>query len=122
MPINVFQTARGEGKLHTMVTQWDNAGGTPDIDTTAEFYYPPSSRNYIGDPQLAQMTDEAARELDPKKREADYAKLFDKVTDERYMMPLVEFPAIMVLSKDIVVDSNHLKPEGFVFNRLSWSK
>ena len=122
MPINVFQTARGEGKLQTMVTQWDNAGGTPDIDTTAEFYYPPSSRNYIGDPALAQMTDAAARELDPKKREALYAQLFDKVTDERYMMPLVEFPAIMVLSKDIVVDSNHLKPEGFMLNRLSWTK
>ncbi|HLI22678.1 MAG TPA: ABC transporter substrate-binding protein [Stellaceae bacterium] len=121
MPINAFQTARGEGKLQTMVTQWDNGGGVPDIDTTAEFYFPPSTRNYIGDPLLAQMTDDAAKELDPQKREALYAKLFDRVTEEDYMMPLVEFPAIMVLAKDIVVDSNHLKPEGFVFDRLSWT-
>jgi peptide/nickel transport system substrate-binding protein len=120
MPINVFQTARGEGKLQTMVTQWDNGGGVPDIDTTAQFYFPPSSRNYIGDPELGQLTDAAARELDPKKREALYAQLFDKVTAERYMMPLIEFPAIMVLAKDLVVDGDHLKPEGFMLNRLSW--
>ncbi len=122
MPINVFQTMRGEGKMQTMVTQWDNGGGVPDIDTTAQFYYSPSSRNYINDPELTQLTDQASRELDPKKREALYAKLFDKVTDERFMMPLVEFPAIMVLSKDLVVDGNHMKPEGFVFARLSWTK
>jgi len=122
MPINVFQTARGEGKLQTMVTQWDNAGGSPDIDTTAEFYFPPSSRNYIGDAELAAWTREAARELDPQKRSALYAKIFDKATEERYIMPLVEFPAIMVLAKDLVVDSNHMKPEGFLVNRLSWGK
>lgn len=122
MPINAFQTARGQGKLQTMVTQWDNGGGVPDIDTTAEFYFPPSTRNYIGDPEMATLTDAAARELDPKKREALYAQLFDRATAQRYMMPLVEFPAIMVLSKDLAVDSNHLKPEGFLFNRLSWTK
>ena len=62
------------------------------------------------------------RELDPKKREAIYTKLFDKVTDERYAMPILDFPAIMVVSKDIEVDSNHMKPEGFLINRLSWRK
>jgi len=122
MPINVFQTARGEGKLQTMATQWDNAGGAPDIDTTAQFYFPPSSRNYIGDPELAAWTADAARELDPKKREALYAKIFDKANEERYIMPLVEFPAIMVMSKELAVDPNHMKPEGFLMNRLSWVK
>lgn len=122
MPINVFQTMRGQGKAQTMVTQWDNGGGVPDIDTTAQFYFPPSTRNYIDDPQLAQWTDDAAKELDPKKRDAIYAQIFDRVNEERYAMPLVEFPAIMVLSKDLVVDSNHLKPEGFMLNRLSWTK
>ena len=44
----------------------------------------------------------------------------DKVTRERYGMPLVELPAINVHNKDLVIDSNHTKPEGFMFNRLSW--
>ena len=118
--INVFQTARGEGKINLQVTQWDNGGGAPDVDTTAQFFYAPSTRNYINDPELTQLTTDGGRELDPQKREAIYKKLFDKVTDERYAMPVLEFPAVMVLSKDLVVDSNHMKPEGFLVNRLSW--
>jgi ABC-type transport system substrate-binding protein len=104
------------------VTQWDNGGGAPDIDNTAEFYFPPSTRNYINDPELAQWTADAARELDPDKRNALYAKIFNKVNDERYAMPLVEFPAILVTNKDLAIDSNHMKPEGFLLNRVSWGK
>ena len=84
------------------------------------FFYSPSTRNYTGDPELTQLTTDGGRELDPQKREAIYKKLFDKVTDERYAMPVLEFPAVMVLNKDLVVDSNHMKPEGFLVNRLSW--
>jgi peptide/nickel transport system substrate-binding protein len=119
---NVFQTARGDGKAQTQVTVWDNGGGAPDVDTTTQFLFAPSSRNYIGDPKLAQWTAEAAHELDMGKREAIYTKIFDRVTDERYAMPLVELPAILVARKDIAFDQNHLKLEGFLFNRLSWVK
>jgi len=118
---NVFQTTRGEGKAQTQVTVWDNGGGAPDVDTTTQFLFAPSSRNYIGDQQLAQWTDEAAHELDQAKRKAIYTKLFDRVTNERYAMPLVELPAVLVARKDIVFDQNHLKLEGFLFNRLSWA-
>ncbi len=120
--VNVFQTARGDGKAQTQVTLWDNGGGAPDIDTTAQFFYAPSSRNYTGDKQLSQWTDDAAHELDPQKREAIYKKIFDRVNEERYGMPLLELPAVLVVSKDIAVDSNHMKPEGFLINRLSWGK
>jgi peptide/nickel transport system substrate-binding protein len=118
---NVFQTARGEGKAQTQVTVWDNGGGAPDVDTTTQFLFAPSSRNYIGDQQLAQWTDQAAHELDMAKREAIYKKIFDRVTDERYAMPLVELPAILVARKNLAFDENHMKLEGFLFNRLSWA-
>ncbi|HWE73991.1 MAG TPA: ABC transporter substrate-binding protein [Stellaceae bacterium] len=118
--INVLQTARGEGKTQILMTQWDNGGGAPDVDTTAQFFYSPSSRNYVGDAELAQLTADAGRELDAQKRDAVYKTLFDKVTNEAYAMPVLEFPAVLVLDKNIVVDSNHMKPEGFLINRLSW--
>jgi peptide/nickel transport system substrate-binding protein len=120
--VNVFQTLRGEGKAQTLVTLWDNGGGAPDIDSTAEFFYLPGSRNYTNDAELTQLTEEGERETDLAKREAIYRKLFDRVTEERYGMPLVELPSVLVVSKDLVVDTNHTKPEGFLFNRLSWAK
>ncbi len=120
--VNVFQKARGDGKAQTQVTLWDNGGGAPDVDNTTSFFYLPSSRNYTGDAELAKWTEEGASELDPQKRAAIYKKIFDRVTEERYAMPLVELPAILVQTKDLVVDTNHTKPEGFLFNRLSWTK
>jgi len=120
--VNVFQKARGDGKAQTQVTLWDNGSGAPDVDTTTAFFFLPSSRNYTGDDVLAQLTDAGAREMDLAKRVAIYTKLFDRVTQERYAMPLVELPAVLVQSKDLVIDTNHMKPEGFLFNRLSWTK
>jgi peptide/nickel transport system substrate-binding protein len=120
--VNVFQKLRGEGKAQTQVTLWDNGGGAPDIDTTATFFYLPSPRNYTGDAELAALTQAGERETDPEKRAAIYRKLFDRVTEERYAMPLVELPAVMVQSKDLEIDTNHTKPEGFLFNRIAWAR
>jgi len=120
--VNVFQKLRGDGKAQTMVTLWDNGGGAPDIDTTAEFFYLPGSRNYTNDPELTQLTEAGGRETDLAKREAIYKKLFDRVTEERYGMPLGELPSVLVATKDLLIDTNHTKPEGFLFNRLSWAK
>jgi peptide/nickel transport system substrate-binding protein len=120
--VNVFQKLRAEGKSQTMVTLWDNGGGAPDVDSTSTFFYLKSSRNYTGDDELTQLTEEGAREPDTQKRIAIYTKLFDRVTDEAYAMPLIELPAVLVQSKDLVIDTNHTKPEGFLFNRLAWTK
>jgi peptide/nickel transport system substrate-binding protein len=118
--VNVFQKKRGEGKGQIVVTLWDNGGGQPDVDNTAQFLFADSSRNYAGDPELIKWTEEGQQTLDLKKREDIYRKLFDKVIREHYAMPLVELPAILVHNKDLVIDHNHTKPEGFMFNRLSW--
>ncbi len=120
--VNVFQKARGDGKAQTQVTLWDNGGGAPDVDNTATFFYLPGSRNYTDDAELTQWTAAGSRETDPEKRLAIYRKLFDRVTEERYGMPLVELPAVLIQSKNLVIDTNHTKPEGFLFNRLSWTK
>lgn len=120
--VNVFQKQRGDGKAQTQVTLWDNGGGAPDVDTTTTFFYLPGSRNYSDDSELTRWTAEGSRETDPEKRMAIYRKLFDKVTEQRYAMPLVELPAVLVQSKDLVINTNHTKPEGFLFNRLSWTK
>ena len=53
---------------------------------------------------------------------AIYKKIFDRVNEERYGMPLLELPAMLVAAKDLAVDNNHMKPEGFLINRLSWGK
>lgn len=116
-----FVKKRAAGELPAYMVLWDNGGGTPDVDSTAGFFYEPGSRNYNGDAELAKIDDEAQRELDPKKREAMYDRMFSKVNDERYSMPVMPLAAVLAHSKDLKIPtSGTKKPEGFMFNLLEW--
>lgn len=121
MTTGAFIRMRSEGKAQIMVSQFDNGGGNPDVSSTAIFFYDGSSRDYSGDKQMQDLAVAGMQEFDPEKRQSIYAKLFDRANEQAYALPLVEFPAIVVKSKDIVVDSNTLKPEGFMLNTLGWS-
>jgi peptide/nickel transport system substrate-binding protein len=118
--VNVFVQKRADGKIQTQVSLWDNGVAQPDIESTMSFFYLPSSRDAIGDPVLAKAVDEGRAELDPKKREAVYRAAFDRVTEERYMMPLVPLPAIVAHNKDLKLLDGHKSPEGVELNFVSW--
>ena len=100
---------------------WDNGGGVPDVDSTAGFFYEPGDRNYNADAELAKIYEEGQRELDPVKREALYRRMFDKVNDERYSMPVIPLSAVLAHSKDVKIPvAGTKKPEGFMPNLLEW--
>ncbi len=116
-----FVKKRAAGELPAYMVLWDNGGGVPDVDSTAGFFYEPGDRNYNQDAELAKIYDEGQRELDPVKREAMYRRMFDKVNDERYSMPIIPLAAVLAHSKDLVIPtSGTKKPEGFMFNLLMW--
>jgi len=112
---------RARGQVQAFISLWDNGGAAPDIDSTAGFFFLPGSRNYNGDKGLAKLVLAGKAELDPKKREGIYKKLFDTATRERYAMPVVPLPAVVAHRKDVVVPKGGTKkPEGFMFNIVSW--
>jgi peptide/nickel transport system substrate-binding protein len=118
--IGVFVQKRADGKIQMQVSLWDNGVAQPDIESTMSFFYLPSSRDSIGDPLLAQAVEDGRKELDPKKREAIYRAAFDRVTTERYMMPLVPLPATVAHHKDLRLLPGHKSPEGIELNYLAW--
>ena len=109
-----------DGKIQTQVTLWDNGGTQPDVESTMSFFFLSSSRDMIGDPALAKAVDEGRAELDPTKREAIYRATFDRVTAERYMMPLVPLPAVVAHDKDLQLIPGYKAAEGVRLNYLSW--
>ena len=110
--IGVFVQKRADGKIQTQVSLWDNGVAQPDIESTMSFFFAPSSRDAIGDPMLAKAVDDGRAELDPKKREAIYRAAFDRVTAERYMMPLVPTPAVVAHDKSVQAASRTQEPRG----------
>ena len=74
---------------------WDNGGGAPDVESTAAFFFLPGSRNYNGDKELSDFVRKARVEFDTAKREEIYKRLFDKVTAERYAMPVMPLGSVI---------------------------
>lgn len=121
LSIGGFVKKRAQGKVQAFVSLWDNAGGLPDVDSTAGFFYLPGSRNYNHNKMLSKLVLDARYEIDPKKRETLYKKLFDTATKERYSMPVVPIAAIVAHSKELIVPmGGPKKSEGFMFNLLKW--
>ena len=120
---NVFTKLRGDGKAVMQVTIWDNSGGQPDIDATARYFFGDTAQNYVRDTELMDLVDKGRVEFDPVKREAIYNRIFGKANQERYISPVVQFPSLIVHSKDLVFeDANILYTQGFALNRMSWTK
>ena len=121
LTVPAFVKKRAGGELPAYMVLWDNGGGVPDVDSTAGFFYEPGDRNYNGDAELAKIYEEGQRELDPAKREALYRRMFDKVNDERYSMPIIPLAAVLAHGKDVKIPvSGTKKPEGFMPNLLEW--
>ena len=120
---NVFTKLRGDGKAVMQVTIWDNSGGQPDIDATARYFFDDTAQNYARDNELMELVNKARVELDQGKREQMYNRIFGKANEERYMSPIVQFPSLIIHSKDLVFeDANILYTQGFALNRVSWAK
>jgi len=118
--IGVYAQKRADGKMAVTVTQWDNGGAQPDVETTMGFFFIDSSRDYIGDKKLYDAVAAGRSEIDSTKREAIYREALDHVTREAYMMPLIGLPATIAHSKDVKLLEGHKSPQGIELNFLQW--
>ena len=122
MPFGVYNKVRDDGQVQAFVSFWDNGGGQPDVNGTARFFFDPGSRNYSQDDKLIELADAGSHENDVEKRKAIYRQLFDRATEEAYIVPLIPMPALVVHDKDVVLQGGHMSPKGFLPNYMSWAK
>ena len=121
LTINAFVGKRQGGELQAFLVLWDNGGGTPDVESTAGFFYEPGDRNYNGDKELSELLEKAQSELDPAKREELYRRMFNRANEESYSMPISPLASVIAHSKDLKIPvGGTKKPEGFMFNMLEW--
>jgi peptide/nickel transport system substrate-binding protein len=117
-----YTKQRQEGQFQGLISYYDNAGSQPDVESTVDFFYLPSERDYFQDKTLHELAAEAHGVTDVEKRADIYAKIFDAAVQKMYVMPLLQVPSIVVYNKDIVLEGGHKSPEGYWFNYISWAK
>jgi ABC-type transport system substrate-binding protein len=114
-----YRARQVAGKLQILVGNWD-AGGTPDVATTASFFWGGAPMDYARDKTLIKLGHEAQLERDAKKRDDLYRQMFDRNNDMAYLLPLTTFPAVFVHNKDVKVETDTIGALAVDYDRLQW--
>jgi peptide/nickel transport system substrate-binding protein len=116
--ISAYREAETGGKLQISVGHFWGAGAAP-VSPLTKFFAAPS-RDYWRDATIQQLMREANVEMDQAKRTALYGRLFERINEQAYIMPLTTFPGIFAHGKDVVIGTGALNSASVDLNRITW--
>ncbi len=107
------------GKIQTLVHQF-SSGGVPDVDALVTFYFGSKARNYYGDKDIPGWMKTAGAGFDIAARAALYRKIFDRINEQAYIIPIASLPSVFVHDKDLEIDKGIINPFGAEMGRIRW--
>ncbi len=113
-----YRSKQVAGKLQALAGQWTSLG-LPDLAPTMDFYFS-GQRDYWNDADIKALAAEAAESLDLKVRETAYRKIFDRINERSYILPLSTMPGVFIHTKDIQIAPDSINVYGAVFQELRW--
>lgn len=114
-----YRKRQRSGKIQALVHQF-SSGGVPDVDALVSFYFGSKARDYYGDTKIGAWRKEAGSVFDLKSREATYTKIFNRINEQAYIIPIAALPSVFVHAKDLEVDKGIINPFGAQINRIRW--
>ena len=107
------------GKIQALVHQF-SSGGVPDSDALVSFYFGSKARNYYGDGHIAAWMKAAGATFDTAAREEIYRKIFNRINEQAYIVPLAGLPSVFVHDKNLEIDEGIINPFGAQMGRVRW--
>jgi len=114
-----FRARQVAGKIEILVGQWD-AAGRPHVAGTFAYLWGGGPGDYARDETLIKLGKEASSERDQAKSDAIYRKMFDRINDKAYLLPLTTFPAVFVHNKDVWMPKDVTGALATDFFRMKW--
>ena len=114
-----YRKLQRTGKIQTLVHQF-SSGGVPDTDALVSFYFGSKARNYYGDKQIAGWMKQAGATFDIAAREALYRKIFNRINEQAYIVPIAGLPSVFVHAKDLEIDKGNINPFGAQAGGIRW--
>jgi peptide/nickel transport system substrate-binding protein len=105
--ISVYRRKQGEGKLQMWSILFPT-GSHPDADNILGVYFAGPAYRYYNDDTIAKWMEEGTREFDLKKREDIYQKIFDRVNEQSYILPVTSVPTVYVHTKQVRIEPSKL--------------
>jgi peptide/nickel transport system substrate-binding protein len=121
MPLvnNVYRDWQRDGKLEAHVAPWTMA---PDVARSLNrFFTLGGQTDMFNDKMLADLRIQGAEELDPQKRAAIHAKLYDRVIEQSYILPLSSVPNVFVHSREVSLNPGAINGWGADLWDFSWN-
>ena len=106
-PLTVFRRKQGDGKVQAWSIVFPT-GGHPDADSILSVYFDGPAGPYYNDPDIHKWMREGTSEFDVAKRENIYQKIFDRVNEQSYILPVTSLPSVYVHSKDVRIEPSKL--------------
>ena len=114
-----YRKLQRTGKIQALVHQF-SSGGVPDTDALVTFYFGSKARNYYGDTSIAAWMKKAGASFDIAEREALYRKIFNRINEQAYIVPIAGLPSVFVHAKDLEIDKGIVNPFGAQLGRIRW--
>jgi len=114
-----YRKQQRAGKIQLMANAW-SAGAMPDVASTMGFFFSKGGRDYIKNPEFHKMSRAINSTMDDAKRRALTKKLLDKVTEERYIIPVSALPLPIVHTSDVTIRGGRISPYGFFLTDVNW--
>ncbi len=115
----VYRDWQRDGKLEAHVAPWTMA---PDVARSLNrFFTLGGQTDAFGDKMLADLRIQGSEELDPDKRAGIYAKLYDRVIEQSYILPISSVPNVFVHSREVAFNPGAINGWGADLWDFSWN-
>jgi peptide/nickel transport system substrate-binding protein len=114
-----YRQKQRDGKAQIIVGQWPSSG-LPDVSATTQFFFDGAARDYWHDKEIAGLAATALTTLDENARKALYGKIFDRVNELSYILPISTKPDVFVHTKDLYITPGSINAYGAVPWEMRW--
>ena len=116
-----YRKGRDEGALQIAIVDTP-VGSTPDASNPLDQSWGNDSFRLVDDDDVLKWKDEGVRELDIDRRRAIYARIYDRINERHYAMPMATWPDAWILAKDLEVTEKTWRRDGVAVQDFAWKK
>lgn len=120
-PVVGYRKARDEGILQVAVVDTP-VGSTPDASNPLDQSWGNDSFRLVDDDEVLKWKQEGIRELDPEKRKAIYGRVYDRINERHYAMPMATWPDTWIHVKGLEITAKTWRRDGVAVQDFAWTK
>jgi peptide/nickel transport system substrate-binding protein len=118
MTIVTLDKARADGKLQAYIGERPLT--TADASHVPEIFFLDPRRDYWRDDTIVALAKEGYTIFDQQKRSQHYKKVFDRINEEAYMLPIHTLPSVYIHSKDVKIFPHPLVDYDTNISEFGW--